>query len=78
MMGSASIKSVLPAFCPDMSYDDLEIAEGGTASLRYLYCITGQATVEERDKIFDDLKKYCGQDTLAEVKILRILEEYSK
>jgi hypothetical protein len=76
MMGSASIKSVLPSFCRDMSYADLEIAEGGTASLKYLYCITGQASTEERDKIFDGLKEYCGQDTLAEVKLIEVLKKY--
>ena len=32
MQGSYSIKKVLPALCPDLSYQDLEIKEGGTAS----------------------------------------------
>jgi hypothetical protein len=30
--GSYSIKSVLPALEPELSYDDLPIKEGGTAS----------------------------------------------
>jgi hypothetical protein len=32
MRGSYSIKSVLPALIPDLSYNDLDIKEGGTAS----------------------------------------------
>lgn len=75
MAGSASIKSVLPAFCPDMDYDGLEISDGATASLRYLQCIKGMVSDEAREKIFIDLKKYCGQDTLAEVKLLSVLYE---
>jgi hypothetical protein len=78
MMGSASIKAVLPAFFPDMKYDDLEISDGSTASLRYLYCIKGLATGEERDDIFNELYKYCGQDTLVEVKLLQILRQYGR
>lgn len=30
--GSYSIKFVLPALAPELSYNDLEIKEGGTAS----------------------------------------------
>jgi len=33
MEGSASLKNVLPAFVPRMSYDKLEIQDGGTASI---------------------------------------------
>jgi hypothetical protein len=36
MKGSYSIKKVLPALVPELSYDDLEISEGGTASLTYM------------------------------------------
>ncbi len=73
MKGSASLKSVLPAFVPELSYDNLAIGDGGTASLLYLYCITGNASEKERSQIFQDLKDYCYQDTLAEAKLLDIL-----
>ncbi len=36
MHGSASLKSVLPALIPELSYDDLEIADGGTAASAWL------------------------------------------
>jgi len=31
-MGRSSIKNVLPALVPELSYKDLEVQEGGTAS----------------------------------------------
>ena len=33
MKGSYSIKSVLPALCPDLSYDELDIKEGDIMNL---------------------------------------------
>ena len=77
MKGSASLKSVLPAFVPQLTYDGLNIQDGETASIRYLRCIKNMIPEDEKEKIFDDLRKYCAQDTLAEVKLLEILYAYS-
>jgi len=76
MKGSYSLKSVLPAFVEDLSYDALEISDGGTASNQYLRCAKGIATDEEMNLIFTNLKKYCYLDTLAEVRLLKILYGY--
>lgn len=73
MKGSASLKSVLPAFVPEMIYDNLEISDGEMASIRYLSCVKDLISDEEKEKIFSNLKKYCRQDTLAEVKLLEVL-----
>jgi len=73
MKGSASLKSVLPAFVPDMTYDDLGIQDGEMASIRYLSCIKNLVSDDEKSRIFDDLKTYCCQDTLAEIKLLDVL-----
>lgn len=73
MRGSASLKSVLPAFVPDLSYDDISIADGQTASLKYLKVVKAEVSGEEKEKIFKDLRQYCALDTLAEVKLLEIL-----
>ena len=73
MRGSASLKAVLPAFVPELSYEDLTIGDGGTASITYLSCITGIVSEKERSQIFQDLKDYCYQDTLAEVMLLKVL-----
>ena len=70
---SFSIKKVLPAFVPEMSYDNLAIGDGGTASQLYLNCLKGTIPPEEQKKIFDNLRIYCGQDTLAEVKLLEVM-----
>jgi predicted RecB family nuclease len=67
--GSFSIKSVLPALVPAMNYKRLEIQEGGQASLEYLHMIDPSVSFEEKEKIRQALLNYCGQDTLAMVKI---------
>ncbi len=77
MKGSASLKSVLPAFAPDMTYDDLGIQDGEMASIRYLSCIKDLSSADEKRKIFDDLKIYCSRDTIAEVRLLEVLYDYS-
>lgn len=77
MKGSASIKAVLPAFYPDMGYDGLEISDGETASMKYLLCIKGQVSQEQRESIYTELRDYCGLDTLAEVKLLSRITQFS-
>jgi hypothetical protein len=71
--GSCSIKSVLPAFS-NISYDALDIREGGQASAEYLRAVYGDAPADERTRILDSLRVYCGQDTYAMVELLRVLE----
>ena len=73
MKGSYSIKSVLPALVPNMSYDELEIKEGGSASNIFLSMVKGNFTGEE-EKTRDNLKEYCKLDTLAMVEILSVLK----
>ncbi len=68
MCGSHSIKSVLPALVPELSYDGLAIAEGETAMLAYARLATVREN-EEREKIRQDLLAYCRLDTLAMVRI---------
>ncbi|RLB98879.1 MAG: DUF2779 domain-containing protein, partial [Deltaproteobacteria bacterium] len=77
MMGSASLKSVLPAFVPDLSYADLEISDGDTASGMYLSCVKGVVSDADKDNIYKELRKYCALDTLAEVRLLDVLYAYA-
>jgi hypothetical protein len=53
MKGSYSIKSVLPALVPELSYNDLPIKEGGTASNTFLSMVNGtfEGDVEEKPKL---------------------------
>jgi len=73
MRSSASIKSVLPAFFPEMSYDNLDISDGETASLRYLTYVKGDLPDGEEMNLFLNLREYCEQDTMAEVKLIGLL-----
>ena len=74
--GSSSIKYVLPAFC-DLSYSDMEIANGGEAMDEYLLFLEGKKTIEEEEKMFSALLKYCKQDTLAMVMLVEVLYKYA-
>jgi predicted RecB family nuclease len=70
--GSFGLKSVGPALVPDVRYDGLAIADGGTASLeleRLLFQGDGLAP-EARERLRSDLLRYCRQDTWALVRLL--------
>ena len=58
---------------PQLAYDDLEIQDGGIASLQF-YRMTFEAADEaERARIRRALLKYCERDTLAMVEIRKVL-----
>ena len=73
MRGSYSIKSVLPALTNNLSYDSLEVKEGGTASDTFLQMINKSFKGDE-NKVRNQLLKYCKMDTFAMVEILKKLE----
>jgi predicted RecB family nuclease len=75
--GSYSLKSVLPALVPDMSYEGLEVADGQAAGLAWDLLIRGGLNSSERERIEQALRAYCGLDTLALVEILRTLRPSS-
>ncbi|MDO8848954.1 MAG: DUF2779 domain-containing protein [Coriobacteriia bacterium] len=68
--GRSSIKYVLPAWCPDLSYAGMNIADGQTASARYLRILKGLADDGEAEATMRDLTEYCALDTLAMVRLL--------
>lgn len=72
--GSASLKAVLPVLT-GRSYADLEIQEGGQASLEYLRVQFGDAPEAERRKVREQLERYCGQDTEGMVWIAEALQD---
>ncbi|MBP7134203.1 DUF2779 domain-containing protein [Patescibacteria group bacterium] len=73
--GSTSIKRVLPVLAPELSYKDLEIHEGGTASQSWNKLTTTEMSPEEKTKIAEDLGKYCERDTYAMYVIWKHLDE---
>lgn len=75
--GRTSIKYVLPAWCPDMTYAGLGIQDGQTASVRYLKAVKGLVPEHEARTVFSDLVEYCGLDTFAMVRLLEALRTVS-
>jgi hypothetical protein len=71
--GSYSIKSVLPALVPDMTYDGMEVANGQDAGIAWESLLRGWLNRDERERINKALLAYCGQDTLAMVRLLERL-----
>ena len=72
--GSYSLKAVLPALVPEMSYDGMAVAKwaGRRAGLGVGWCVDGWIG-DERDRIRKALLDYCGQDTLALLRLHEVL-----
>jgi predicted RecB family nuclease len=64
--GSFSMKAVAPAVAPDLTYGDLDIADGGEASAAYYRIVADpKLPSEARDGLRHSLLKYCERDTQA-------------
>jgi hypothetical protein len=73
LQGSFSLKAVLPILAPELSYANLNIQEGGTASFKY-----GQLkemNESEQTQVRQDLLDYCHLDTLAMLKVWEKINE---
>jgi predicted RecB family nuclease len=75
--GSYSLKAVLPALLPEMSYDGMAVANGQDAGLAWESLVTGSLDKTESDRIRKALLEYCGQDTLALLRVLNKLRSMS-
>jgi hypothetical protein len=64
--GSASIKAVLSVVIPTLSYKDLDIQNGGNAQAAWMQSVRDESR-DDREKVLDDLIKYCRLNTLAMV-----------
>jgi hypothetical protein len=74
MLGSWSIKDVLPAAVPGRSYADLdEVADGRAAQRAFLEAIDAGTSAERRAALHGKLTAYCRLDTLAMVELLATL-----
>lgn len=74
LLGSYSLKRVVPALVPDCVYDDLEVQEGEMASLTYLQMLA-ESDAAKRAQLRQSLLDYCERDTWA---MVRIWEELNK
>ena len=73
MRGSSSLKDILPAMVPEMSYANLEIHDGAMASQGY-HKMNQIKDPEELEKVRTALREYCRLDSLSLVKILEEME----
>ena len=72
--GSFSLKAVLPALVPGFDYDDLDIAEGGMASIAYVEMIDPATAPKRAKALRAQLLAYCKHDTEA---LLKLFEKLS-
>ncbi|MGA2859963.1 MAG: DUF2779 domain-containing protein [Candidatus Sulfotelmatobacter sp.] len=71
--GSYSLKYVLPALVPEMTYEGMEVANGTDAGVAWESLVRGDLDQFEREKTRKSLLEYCGQDTLAMVRLVEAL-----
>jgi hypothetical protein len=77
MNGSSSIKAVLPALVPEMSYSGMPVADGTQAMLAWEK-LSQAPDPAAADRLRQALWDYCTLDTLAMVKILERLETLAR
>jgi predicted RecB family nuclease len=71
--GSFSLKNVLPALVPYMTYEGMEIAEGTQAGLAYDALVRGELSQDVLKRLRKALLEYCGQDTLGMAELIKML-----
>jgi len=73
--GSASIKNVLPVLAPELSYKELDIQEGATAQRVWMEAVLEGKDPQHKEDVLNNLRTYCGLDTLAMVRIFEFLQQ---
>ena len=73
--GSFSIKKVLPALVPPLSYAGLDIRDGDTAITRFARMARGEISSDEIESTRRHLLEYCKMDTQAMVLLHEALYE---
>jgi predicted RecB family nuclease len=75
--GSFSLKYILTPLVPELTYSDLVIVDGRVASvvIARLLFVADKIPRHERDRVRQDLLKYCERDTWAMVKLVERLRE---
>ena len=72
--GSWSIKQVLPAACPDLSYEALEgVRDGNAAQEAFLEAVATNTSSARKAELERQLFEYCGLDTYAMVQLWKFL-----
>jgi hypothetical protein len=77
MNGSYSLKAVLPALVPELTYEHLDVSDGGLAMIAY----AAMNQTEDKNEIMrirKSLLEYCKLDTLAMVEIIKRFHKNDK
>jgi hypothetical protein len=78
MMGSWSLKAVLPTIDTKLGYEDVgEVQDGNAASSAYLEAIAPGTSPTRKASLSESLTKYCRRDTEALVRIASYFESGS-
>ena len=76
--GSWSIKKVLPAAIPDLSYDQLDgVKDGGNAVAAFMEAIQVNTPADRKAEIHQQLSAYCLLDTLAMVRLWKFFRGFA-
>jgi hypothetical protein len=76
--GSWSIKSVLPALCPELSYAQLNgVQDGEMAIEAYKKAVARETMPEKKMVIEQQLMEYCKLDTMALVRMWQIFRKFA-
>lgn len=70
LLGRSSLKVVLPVMTPGLGYDDLAIADGETATIRFGELYEKKITGARAEAVRRDLLEYCRRDTFAMVQLV--------
>jgi hypothetical protein len=71
--GSWSIKAVLPALCPELSYAELDgVQDGEMAVEAFKEAIATETSAERKQEVQQQLLKYCELDTFGMVRMWQI------
>lgn len=73
--GSNSLKCVMPVLVPELSYKNLTIQEGGTASASWAIVTDPKLPEAQREKLYQDMIDYCRLDVYGMVRILEVLSD---
>lgn len=68
--GSFSLKYVLPALVPDMTYVGMDVANGTDAGVAWDRLVRGSLDRVQREMTEKALLEYCEQDTMAMVRLV--------
>jgi hypothetical protein len=74
MLGSWSIKDVLPTIAPELAYDNLEVGNGTQAMRVFAELMNPDLPDARQSSLRESLLRYCERDTLAMVKVAHFFE----